>query len=79
MRILALMALLFAVIGAGATQSISRPPLSLQPNHRSISLGHNESTFLILSDIHFDPLTGTDPRLIEQLAPRSRGKMAIDF
>jgi sphingomyelin phosphodiesterase acid-like 3 len=68
MRILALMALLFAVIGAGATQSISRTAAQLQPNHRSISLGDNESTFLILTDIHFDPLTGTDPRLIEQLA-----------
>ena len=68
MRILALIALLLAVTCAGTGQSNSRPAGQLQPNQRSISLGDNESTFLILTDIHFDPLTGTDPQLIEQLA-----------
>jgi len=33
-----------------------------------VSVRRNERTFLILTDIHFDPFTGTDPRGVEALA-----------
>src|SRR5271157_3925851 len=33
-----------------------------------VSVGQNERPFLILTDIHFDPFTGTDPRVVEDLA-----------
>ncbi len=33
-----------------------------------VSAGRNERTFLILTDIHFDPFTGTDQRGVEALA-----------
>jgi sphingomyelin phosphodiesterase acid-like 3 len=33
-----------------------------------VSVARNERTFLILTDIHFDPFTGTDPRGVEALA-----------
>ena len=33
----------------------------------SESPGPNEGTFLLLSDIHLDPLTGTDPHVVQQL------------
>ena len=65
MRRYALAALLVAICAFGALQMNSRPPR--QFNSRFISLGQGEGAFLILSDIHFDPFTGTDPRVLQQL------------
>jgi hypothetical protein len=34
----------------------------------TVSVGENEGTFLVLSDIHFDPISGTDPQVLRTLA-----------
>lgn len=48
--------------------------------HASVSPGPNEGTFLLLSDIHLDPLTGTDPQVIRQLlsSPVERWQSIFD-
>ena len=73
MRRLALAALLLVFFGFGAVKLNSRAP-SPQATRPEISLGPGEGAFLILSDIHFDPFTGTDPHVLQRLldAPPDR-------
>jgi sphingomyelin phosphodiesterase acid-like 3 len=59
--LLACWLLRFHAMSAGAN-----PRQALQ--NGIVSVGQNERTFLILTDIHFDPFTGTDPRGVEALA-----------
>jgi len=57
------LALLLSFTGTGYdAQTLPRPGTKA-----SAFPGPNEGTFLLLSDIHLDPLTGTDPEVIQQL------------
>jgi len=73
MRRLALAAVLLISVGFGAVKLNSRAP-SPQATRPEISLEPGEGAFLILSDVHFDPFTGTDARVLQQLldAPADR-------
>ncbi|HWF40263.1 MAG TPA: hypothetical protein VG322_17190 [Candidatus Acidoferrales bacterium] len=66
-------ALLLVFFGFGAVKlnSLAPGPRATRPQ---ISLGPGEGAFLILSDVHFDPFTGTDPHVLQQLleAPADR-------
>jgi sphingomyelin phosphodiesterase acid-like 3 len=64
-------AVLFLALFAIGTAESNRGVPQRQSNNAVISLGQDEAAFLILSDIHFDPLTGTDPQIIQQLVTAS--------
>ena len=66
MRKFALTVLFLALFAIGTAESNRGVP-QRQFNSPAISFGQDEAAFLILSDIHFDPLTGTDPQIIQQL------------
>jgi sphingomyelin phosphodiesterase acid-like 3 len=53
----------FLFLGPGGAGS----PPQLKAGNTRISALPNEGTFLILTDIHFDPFFANDPRLIEEL------------
>jgi sphingomyelin phosphodiesterase acid-like 3 len=55
------LALLFAGSGRAASSS------QIQAGHSGAAILPNEGTFLILSDIHFDPFAVNDPSVIEEL------------
>lgn len=67
MRTIAATALLLTILAFVAAELKPEAVARQRPNHSPVSLGGNEAAFLMLSDIHFDPLTGTDPHVIEQL------------
>ncbi len=66
MRTYAAAFLVLTVLALAALQLYSRAPRQ-QLRHASLSLAQNEGAFLILSDIHFDPITGADPALMQKL------------
>jgi len=68
MRIFVLALLLVASVAVRTAESNPKTALQEQSNPSTIFAKSNEAAFLILTDIHFDPFTGTDPLMIQQLA-----------
>lgn len=65
-RKLAACALVFALWMLNVTRIDSRVS-SPQAERPTASIAKNEGAFLLLSDIHFDPFTATDPAVIKKL------------
>lgn len=68
MRSVALTVFLLATFVVVAVEWRPEAAAQQRTDRSTIALQANEAAFLMLSDIHFDPLTGTDPHVIEQLA-----------
>jgi len=69
MRTLTVISRLLLVCGflLGAGRLAGQPQRPFPPRSSMVTPGPNEQTFLMLSDVHFDPLTGTSPQDVEAL------------